>query len=338
MPYTLTINSPIPPSEFINRSDIIKEVCRGLDDPRRISTCLVGGPKTGKTSILQYLASVYVSKRYTSPSKFFIAHLSGDSIGKTMKPSRFWTGVFKALRPNITLEILQSLLDKTLEKSEKDNIDVYDLEDLFDTFAKEDTPVLLLIDDFDIILGNESFSPPNDFFHIVRALGQREPRGLTFVITTSRPLIDLWEPTKSASPFYNIFQNIPIGRIKDGEIREVVREGFSKMGVQCDKNIEDLVINASERHPYLANYVASLCGDMLRKGSAINGSNLMEEFQKPDGPVVTLIRNIRRQLSIYEKDLLEMLKTTPHKVDELQKVHLLKLQDYGLLPPGVKVQ
>jgi hypothetical protein len=225
-----------------------------------------------------------------------------------------------------------------IQKARNGNIDLYDLEDTFDTFAREDFAVALFIGDFDNLLKNDKFWPPHDFFHIVRSLGQRQPRGLAFVVGIPRPMLDLWDASKRASPFYNIFASVHIGQLKEEEIRKIVREGFSDAGLSSDQSVEDLIIAASRGHPNLVNYIASLCAEMRKNGTSISQSALSKRFGETGGPVATLIMEMRRHLSTYERQLVDRMRTGSGQVTDAQKGTLYNLLQYGLLPPGTPIQ
>lgn len=210
------IDSPILPNEFKGGSAIIHQVCERLDQVGRGSTSLVGGPKTGRTSLLRYMASADASAKYPSLAKSRNAYIPGDSIGSTALPSQFWVRCFRELS-KVTMGQLQDLLTDPLEKAKNNTIDLYDLEDLFDAFANENSPVVLFVDDFDNLLRNNNFWPPNDFFHIVRSLGQRVPRGLSFVVATPRPLIDLWDANKGLPLFTTYLSTYRLDDLRKGK-------------------------------------------------------------------------------------------------------------------------
>jgi hypothetical protein len=252
-----------------------------------------------------------------------------------MTPAQFWAGVLKDLLPKVPA--LQPIVAEKIEKARKEKIGIYDLEDVFDACANAGTPVVLLIDDFDFLLKNGNFWPPHDFFHHVRSLGQRYPRGLSFVITTPRPLIDLWDPNKGASPFYNIFENLSVGVLSEEEIRELVRDVFAALKVNLPQDVEDVIVVASDGHPRLANYIGWICAQAIQDGSTVTAELLEQAFSNPNGPIVTLIAQIQARLSPAEKELLKAVGLNPAALTDSQRGALRKLRDYGLLPPGVRL-
>jgi hypothetical protein len=299
------IGAPLAPDGFVGRKKAIDHVSGRLGEYTRQSTCLAGGPLTGKTSLLRYLAQSDVSANLPGLNGACRVFFDGYSVGVSMLPSGFWGGIFRGLQANPNAAPLQDLLADKLAKAKANQIDLYDLEDVFDEFAKAKMPVVIFINNFEILLQNSHFWPPYDFFHLVRSLGQREPRGVSFVITTYRKLLDLWDPNKGASPFYNIIGNVPVGLLEDDEIRQFLKNGFDELGLPLEADVEETIIEASEGHPYLVNYVAGLLVEWLKAGKAIGEKMLEDAFQDPEGPVVNLIRQIRGCLSPTEKALLD---------------------------------
>lgn len=332
------VTQPISPIDFKGRETIITQVCSRLDNSGFLSTALVGGPYTGRSSLMRYMASEYASTKYPILSNAKTVYISGGALGSTTGPLQFWVKCFREIaRQETDLGSVQALLDNILDKAQNGSLDLYDLEDFFDACAEAKLPVVLFINDFDNLLKNGNFWPPDDFFHHIRSLSQRTPRGLSFVIGTPRPIHELWDSSRGASPFYNIFFNISVGRLEEKEVKQIVLEMFADRGLEADENVEALVLKASERHPFLATYVTALCLTMMENGGEIRVENLYTEFRNPDGQVVQMIRQIRHLLLGTEKEWLNMAKTNPNALTAPQIEILRKLWDYGLVPPGVKV-
>jgi len=332
MPFA--INAPLAPDRFVGRKKAIDYVSGRLAEYSRQSTCLAGGPLTGKTSLLRYLAQANASADLPGLKDSCRVLFDGFSVGVSMLPSGFWAGILRGLQANPkTAPALQPLLTDKLTKAKADQIDVYDLEDVFDAFVSAKMPVIIFINNFEVLLQSSHFWPPNDFFHQVRSLGQRD---VSFVITTYRKLLDLWDPNKGASPFYNVFTNFSVGLLEEDEIRQFLKSGFNDLELPLEPDVEEVIIEGSEGHPYLVNYLAQLCTDCLKAGKVIEVKMLEDAFQDPSGPVVSLIHQIRGCLSPSEKALLDTLGTNPSKLTENQKNYLRDLRTYGLLPPGLK--
>jgi len=334
---SFTVATPLQPETFQGRQQTIQQVSARLAHPNFQSTCLAGGPTTGKTSLLRFLAQ---SKAIGDQPGFkgrYRVFFQGESVGFKMKPAGFWAGVLKDLLAQVEANAaLKAVVNPALERARKGEIDIYDLEDVFEVFGKANSPVVLFVDDFDNLLRNENFWPPDDFFHHVRSLAQSVPRGLAFVITTPRALIDLWDPTRAASPFYNIFDNLLIGRIDEDEARAFVKNGFQALGLVLDAAVADQIVAIASGHPCLLNFVADVYADSFKNGKPVDAL-LNNAFQDPNGLPVTLNRQIRAQLSVFEKTMVDSLEKTPDALTVVQREQLRKLHGYGLLRPGLKL-
>ena len=330
-----TLDSTVHPDHFRGRAGVLKIICERLEHSQRLSTCVAGGPKTGKSSLLRYLESDRAGQQHPVLQNYIRVFFQGETIGSAMTPPQFWFGIFRELGRHVDAGPAKDLLAGALNRARQNQLEIYDLEDVFDALAREGTPVVLLIDAAVNLLTNQHFWPPNDFFHQVRALGQRVPRGLSFVFATPRALLELWDSNRGASPFYNIFVTQSLGQLDENEIRDLVRRGFAELGLASTEAIEQLVITASEGHPYLVNYVASHCAEMLQQAGMIDGAELGRALSSES--VVILIRQIRAQLSAYERDWIDQAQANPGQLTATKRDHLSKLRKYGLLPPGLKI-
>src|SRR2546428_13304238 len=211
MPAAAVFDSTLPLAEFNSRNDLISQICQRLQHQELLSSSIVGGPKTGKTLLLRYLVTPWADAYLPPPPSFVRVYIASQLFSSSASSFDFWASVFRELRSRLQSTPLAAMLDTCLQRARDHTLDVCDLEDLFDACAGHSVPVVLLIDDFDALLKNANFWPPDKFLHVVRALGQRFPRGLAFVLATPRPLLDLWDPGRGASPYYNIFTSLPAG-------------------------------------------------------------------------------------------------------------------------------
>ena len=335
MPFPLF--TPVLPNRFTGRKTVIDNICSQLDHPERRSTALVGGPSTGRTSLLRYLTSKHAQTAYPSLANSWNVYISGDAIGHTATPTSFWVLCFREIKRQVNTGDFTDRVLEMIKKTENAEFDFFDLEDFFDECASNNILVVLVIDDFVNLLKNINFWPPDDFFHHVRSLGQRVPRGLSFIVGTPRPLTELWDPSRNASPFYNIFLSVPIGRLAETEIRDYIQKGFASLGISSNEETETFIIQASEQHPALVNYAADLCASMIQTDGQISVDKLYQAYNDPSGPVVTLIRRIREHLPAAERQWLDTAREFPQNLSSVQIGLLRKLWEHGMIPPGVKI-
>lgn len=335
-PDPFAAGAAIDPGEFTGRLGVVQKVCERLG--QRESICVAGGPKTGRTSLLRYLASPPAAVRFPILAVSLNVFFSAEALGQTGQPAQFWAGVLRQLRAQLAAGPRGLAVDKAIGRARDNTLDVYDLEDVFDGLARDGTRVALFVDDFDTLLRNTNFWPPNDYFHIVRSLGQRPSRGLLFVIATSRALNELWDSSKGASPFYNLFMNLPIGRLEEADVRALAHRSFEVLGLAGDEAAANLVLALSGGHPFLTNYIARLCAELAQAGVPIEAGRLAEKFRDPGGPVLTLIKGIRERLTLTERNLVDAVSQSRQPLTDIQRGQLARLAEYALLPPGTRLR
>ncbi|MBC8097681.1 MAG: hypothetical protein H7Y43_17915 [Akkermansiaceae bacterium] len=332
-PNLASLDAPVPPADFRGRTQAVKIICGRLLNAERQSTSLVGGPRTGKTSLLRYLASTHADS--VLPQLPYRVYLDAQLLSSSSKPADFWLQVFLGLQEKLTAGTpLAILLAKKIAGAQTRPFDNYDLQDVFDAFAKTDSPVVALVDSWDMILKNQNYW--GDFFHLVRSLGQRQPRGLAFVVATPRRLLDLWSD-QIGSVYYNIFANVTIGRLEETEVLDQVRSTLATAQLPENPGAEQVVLAASDRHPYLVALVTRLVANQLKQAGKIDRTAIGASLRDPNGPVVSLVRDIRAALSPSERLWLDNLRTAPQLVTPTQRAALERLRDYGLLPPGTNL-
>jgi hypothetical protein len=322
----------IPPADFPGRTPAVKITCDRLAGSEFLSTAIVGGPKTGKTSLLRYLASDYVKPSLPNNASVRRVYVDADLLGLKASAFDFWIRLLRQLRTQESA--LAPLLTPAITKAENEKLNIYHLEDLFDQCAAQKIQIVAIIDNWESLLRNPNFWPPDNFLHLVRYFGQRVPRTLAFVLASQRPLLDLWDPTKGASPYYNVFMSVEIPRLADAEIESYVKTALA--GVNGLGDLVAMVNAASYGHPRLVSYVAWLCGEIVAKKESPKTAAIEEAFQDPDGPLVKLVQEIRGALSPAERQLVDLARNNQAALSSTQKDRLRNLARYGLLPPGLK--
>jgi hypothetical protein len=327
-PAALNFDAYIDPQAFRGRRDLLVQVFDRLNHPLFLSSSIVGGPKTGKTSMLRYIVS---SEADACCRNCIRLYLDAEPLGGNASALNFWISVFRAAQKQSPSDSLAM----ALTRAKAGNLDIYDLEDVFDHYAEARCPFVVAIDNFECLLQNNNFWPPvSGFFHDARSLAQREPRGLAYITGTTRPLLDLWDPTRGASPYYNIFANILVSRMADADIVEIVNSVCAVAKIHATKSLIDLVTDASDQHPGLVGTVAQFLAKRLEQGKPADEDSLAELTGNPIGPYVTLTRQIRTNLQPAERQLIDRLGQQP-LADSSRRL-LSQLRDYGLLPPGTE--
>ena len=139
---------------------------------------------SGKTSLLKHLSNPDVAEGYgLSKDKFCLVYI--DFQGLTdITPVRFWQRVLRLIGRSLKDKSLLPEIE-TIRKQEE--IDLFDLEDLFYLIGDEGINIILFMDEFEFITQNPNFG--SDFFGGLRALAIH--CNLSLVPGTRRELVDL---------------------------------------------------------------------------------------------------------------------------------------------------
>jgi hypothetical protein len=326
---------PLPPERFVGREELVDRIGQRLRQSEFLSSQVVGSPQSGKTSLLRYLASHHCAG-LLGDARLVRPYIDAAALGQQAKPAAFWIKVFRELRGKLVrnedLDLIATL-DNAVHAAKQGTLDIFDLEDVFDAFSRAAMPVALLIDEFNVVVGNSNFQPPDDFFNEIRSLSQRTPRGVAFVVTVHRPLSDVVAATAGPSPFYNHFGNFPLLALSEEEIRLLVKAREAGNAGILPEKVVRLVIDASYGHPYLANYLIRLAQIEAAAGRQLEAERVLAEIKDADGPFVRVSRQNLDALSATERQAVDA-HNRGTTTSSQQRV-LERLAKYGLLPPGL---
>jgi hypothetical protein len=335
MSASLAFDAPLPPPSFRGRKTAIDNVCERLLSAALASSSLVAGPRYGKTSLLRYLASSEADSLFAARPLLRV-YFDAQALRRGSTDQHFWGGALRELKAHAGAKAEEAVLEAKIRRATEQNLDEFDLHDVFDSFGKRRMPVVLLVDNFESPLRNDYFWRQSVFFHHIRMLAQREPRGVAFVVATPRPLIDYWRPG-SASPFMNIFLNQPLGPMQAEDLAARVAQALSESGVSDNKGeISAVVQEMAAGHPLVANFVLQTCLRQPRKAGHIDRDALNRTLADSEGPMVALVRRILAELLPQERQWLTALEDG-NRLTPTELRGLRRLAEYGLLPPATVI-
>lgn len=334
MKVQLVYDAPLPPEFFFGRGATIGDICERLRRPQLQSSTVFGGPKMGKTSLLRFLCSARADRHYHGKPLIRV-YFDGQVVGSNSTENDFWVGVLKALSEQSPPGPPADFLNGKLAKASTQILSKFDVVDIFDGYGRAGTPVALFVDNFDTPLRNDYFWTGSDFFHNLRLLDEREPRGLGFVMATPRPLRDYWRPGAPVSQFFNTWLDRPLEPLKEqlAAWAERCLDGVTNVD---HKALQRLVAALSDGHPFIANFVLELCIERSRTAPQPDAAMVEQRLRATGGPGPMLMRRILAELTPFERDMLRSLANgepmAPAKIRALQR-----LAGYGLLPPGTTI-
>jgi AAA+ ATPase superfamily predicted ATPase len=241
-----TFGNPIrDTAHFYGRKQELRQVVNRLLSSAHESTSIVGERRIGKTSLLNYLSNPAAAESLGLTSdKFCLVYI--DFQGLTdITPHRFWQRVLS--------RIAGSVCDKSLKPpfealSRLDEIDLFDLEDVFEKSQQKGLTHVLLLDEFEYVTQNPRFTP--DFFGGLRALAIHH--GVTLIPATQRELVDLCHSEEiKGSPFFNIFANVVLRPFSHAEVVDLLDGSLQASETAFSDEEKQLVIEMSGGIPFL---------------------------------------------------------------------------------------
>ncbi len=234
-----TFGNPIKtPERFIGRKAEIRRITSRLLSSAHESTSIVGERRIGKTSLLYYLSNPEVATELgLTEDKYCIAYIDFQGLLE-ITPTKFWNRVLRQIQKKIKIE---SSLKQIEQLRSQDSIDLFDLEDLFETISDAGLHVVLMLDEFEYVTQNTNFQV--DFFSGLRALAIHS--NLSLITSTRKQLVDLAHSEEiKGSPFFNIFAVVVLRSFAPEEIEEFIAR-YTKLGEQ---NLSKKEIDFIERY------------------------------------------------------------------------------------------
>jgi AAA+ ATPase superfamily predicted ATPase len=276
-----TFGNPIrDPERFIGREEEIRQITNRLLSSARESTSIVGERRIGKTSLLKYLTNPEIAAAFgLSPEDYCLVYIDFQGLND-ITPQRFWQRVLQLMARTLgdgdRREVLREL-------SQQEYIDLFDLEDLFDSIGADGTHVVLLMDEFEYVTQNPNFD--SDFFGGLRSLAIHY--NLSLVPATRRELVELCHSDEiKGSPFFNIFATVVLKPFSREETDQLINNYAETAGIQFSSEENLFIHETGGGYPFFVQMI----GHYLVAGreAGLNGKTLFEyathEFNQQADP------------------------------------------------------
>ncbi len=220
------------PSDFFGHAGLVRRIFSRIGAERPQSVAVIGGKKSGKTSLLAYISAESVKERFLEDmGRFvFVPVCSGGAMSRD--PDSFLAGL-EGLLP------MPAGGGNPYERVKK----------TIDGLHAAGKRVVILLDDFHYITQNKLF--PLEFFSFLRSMANNY--NLAYVTTSFVELQRLCAVKDvQESPFFNIFTNLAIGMLA----REEAEALFVKL-TGVDEALSQKVVAWCGSSPYLVKLVAS---------------------------------------------------------------------------------
>jgi hypothetical protein len=217
IPNPFTYGNPIrDPERFYGRQWEVQQIVGRLLSSAFESTSVVGERRLGKTSLLNYLCHPQVAPTLgLTPERYVLVYLDFQGLAD-VTPTRFWQRVLRKMARSVDDDELRAAVRQVRSLEQ---IELFDLEDLFDLVADKGLRVVLLFDEFEYITQSANFGM--DFFAGLRALAIHFP--VAIITSTREELVELCHSNEiKGSPFFNIFGNVVLKPFSAQEVDELL--------------------------------------------------------------------------------------------------------------------
>lgn len=249
--------NPVPPTLFTNRTRELRRLVNRTITGQ--STAIVGEPRTGKTSLLEYLraresqADLY--GRNANSLVFF--YMDSQSLGSEFTQSQFWQNALQPLYDEvIAVQGDNTRIGQAYQTCVENCFGNFVLERLITLVEQAKYRLVLLLDEFDTLLHHPILNSA-EFFGGLRSLVSRS-RGALVLITASRQSLSVLNKetqtfNRTGSPYFNFLDEIVLSPFDHQAVFQLV----SRAGDRFDANDHQFLARVGGGHPYLLQVAAS---------------------------------------------------------------------------------
>ncbi|NKB68639.1 MAG: hypothetical protein GKR89_16370 [Candidatus Latescibacteria bacterium] len=297
---------------FYNRVSEIMRVTARITTDRPQSVSIVGGAKSGKTALLDYLNDATVRGEYLDDPQAYVFLRLDLGQAPPDSPETFFSQIAAAWT---------KAGEPAMEASG----------DGFSRAVKElmgqKRSLVLFCDDFGTVTQNSRF--PLEFFSFMRSVANSSDVG--YVMTSSSPLQELCHTQAiEDSPFFNIFTTVNLDPFKPDDARLLVGEAAERAGQPFGERVEWILALAGG-----SPYLLQLTAHCAFANPASDGDQLAEcAYKEAEGYLSEIWKN---QFSAAEREVLTAVhankKIEPrllYAAEDLEHQGYLRQGDKGL--------
>lgn len=251
---------PVRPEEFVDRSNELQRLLGRLVSDQ--STAIVGQPKSGKTSLLNYVQdrqrrSKIVGDRLEQSS---FAYIDSQMLSSRFDQPAFWKQVLTPL----TRQFPSGAIADIYATAAANDFGTFTLEQLFCAIGEAGWQFVLMIDEFDSLLTHAVLNRA-EFYGGLRSLTSR-CKGFSLIIASRRSLSLLNDETQKfnphGSPYFNVFTELRLGPLPKGHSQKLL----TRAGTPFDRQDMAFILKVSGRHPYLLQLAAASLWELNNQG------------------------------------------------------------------------
>ncbi len=227
MPNPFYHGNPVAPDQFLDRRGELRRLVNRIVN-RGQSSAVVGEPRTGKTSLLEYLAAQDTRMQLYGQEgeKLLFSFLDAQTLGGQFTQAQFWEFALQPLRDRIIDLDPDDPLAQAYAVCRENDFGTFVLECLLAQIAQVGWRLVLMLDEFDVLLHHPILNSA-EFFGSLRSLASRSRGALALIIASTQSLGTLNRETqglsRTGSPFFNFLDEMTLGRWPDVAVEELLR-------------------------------------------------------------------------------------------------------------------
>ena len=250
--------NPVSPDQFLDRRRELRRIVSRIANQGQ-STAIVGEPRTGKTSLLEYLAAPELRAELygADGDQFLFTYLDAQTLGVQFSQAQFWEYALRPLHQQAVIPDREAPLAQAYEVCRENGFGAFVLERLLAQMEQAGWRLVLMLDEFDVLLQHPILNSA-EFFGSLRSLASRSRGALALVIASRHPLERLnkeaQELSRTGSPYLNFLTEITLGPWPESAVDELLRWAGERFAAGDRLFIKE----AAGGHPYLLQTAASI--------------------------------------------------------------------------------
>jgi hypothetical protein len=216
--------NPVGFHQFLDRKRELRRVTGRILSGQSIA--IVGEPRSGKTSLLLYLAAPETRQElYGDEGKrLLFSYLDGHTFG-SLSQTQFWERALQPLHDHALAPDSDSALLQAYLTCQEEGFGTFVLERLLALSELAGWHLILMLDEFDALLHHDVLRS-TELFGGLRSLASR-CGSLTLVIASRQALArlnsDTQDLSRTSSPYFNILTPIQLGPFPSVAVEELLR-------------------------------------------------------------------------------------------------------------------
>jgi hypothetical protein len=253
--------NPVAPDQFVDRRREVRRLVNRIANQGQ-SSALVGETRTGKTSLLEYLAAADTRTQLYGPEgdQLLFSFLDAQTLGGQFSQAQFWEFALRPLYERVVAPDPGTPLAQAYAVCRENDFGAFVLERLLAQIALAGWRLVLMLDEFDVLLHHPILNSA-EFFGSLRSLASRSRGALALIIASTRSLEKLNRETQElsrvGSPFFNFLDEILLGPWPDVAVDEVLHWARGRFTTGDRAFLKEV----AGGHPYLVQVAASSLWD-----------------------------------------------------------------------------